>query len=148
MVTSAISRVSQDYLKAFNAHDIEKIVAHYTNDCMIESVGTGQVKRGPAELRKYYEEFFMAFPDAKMEFTNDFRCNDMSATEWVLSGTQKGKLLASAAFPELPPTNKKIAIKGATINLIRQDKIYKETDYWNMAAYMQQLGLMPASMPK
>jgi steroid delta-isomerase-like uncharacterized protein len=143
MVTTTITKLSQDYLNAFNSHDLEKMASYYTSDCTVESVGTGQVKRGMQEIKKYYQDFFTAFPDARMEFTNDFRCNDWSATEWMLTGTHKGMMPGNAGMPELPPTNKKISIKGTTINHIRNDKIMKETDYWNAVPWMQQLGVMP-----
>jgi steroid delta-isomerase-like uncharacterized protein len=143
MVMAAITKLSQDYMKAFNAHDIEKIQSYYTDDCMVENLGTGQVMHGVQDVKNYFLNFFSAFPDVQTEFTNDFRCNDWSATEWIMTGTHKGTLKGSGGMPDMPATNKKISVKGAMINHIHQDKIQKEIDYFNFMSVMQQLGMMP-----
>ncbi len=146
MVTTSLTKLSQDYLAAFNSHDMEKFLMFYTNDCVVEDIGLGQVYRGVQGVRKSYTDFFKAFPDVKMEFKTDFRSGDWSATEWVMTGTHKGDLPSQGNMPVIPATNKKISFRGATVSQWRGEKISREADYWNLATFMQQLGLMQ-SMP-
>jgi steroid delta-isomerase-like uncharacterized protein len=148
MVTTTVTRLSQDHMAAFNSHDLEKILSFYTSDCIIENIGLGKFSRGLQEVRKYYSDLFKAFPDIKIDFKTDIRLGDWSATEWVMTGTNTGIFPSVGNLPEIPATNKKIAYKGATINQLRSEKISRETDYWNMAALMQQLGLMQAMPAK
>lgn len=145
MVTTALTKLSQDYLAAFNAHDLEKFLTFYTDDCIVEDAGLGIIFRGLQELRKSYLDFFKAFPDIKMEFKNDFQSGDWAATEWTMNGTQKGNMAPVGNLPAVPATNKKINFKGATISHRRGSKISRETDYFNGATMMQQLGLIPAT---
>jgi hypothetical protein len=86
------------------------------------------------------------FPDIKMEFKTDFRSGDWAATEWTMTGTNKGNIAPIGNLPEVPATNKRMSFKGATIGQWRNNKIIRETDYYNPITMMQQLGLMP-SMP-
>ena len=148
MVTNTMTKLSQDYLAAFNSHDIEKFLSFYSNDCTIEDMGLGVTRHSMQETRKYYSDFFKAFPDIKMEFKTNFRSGDWSATEWVMTGTNKGNIPSMGNMPEIPATNKKINLRGATISQLRGDKISRETDYWNAATFMQQLGLMPSMSAK
>ncbi len=61
------------------------------------------------------------------------------AAEWVMSGTHTGK------SPELPPTGKKFSLIGSSIMQIRDGKISRQTDYWSMMSFLQQVGVMPAN---
>jgi steroid delta-isomerase-like uncharacterized protein len=141
MVT-AVSKISQEYLIAFNAQNIEKIISMAADDCLLESIGMGTVYHGQQELRGYYRDFFTAFPDVKMEFKSDFRSGDWSATEWEWTGTNSGKLTGGGNMPLTIVTGKKVTLKGATIVQYRNGKMARQTDYWNLVPFMQQLGLM------
>jgi steroid delta-isomerase-like uncharacterized protein len=143
MVTTSLTKLTQEFMTAYNSHDIEKIISLSTNDFTNEDVGAGIVYHGLLEERKYFSNLFTAFPDAKMEIKTDFRSGDWGAMEWVMTGTHKGTLAGSGSMPDIPATGKKVTIKGATINQYRGDKVTRGTDYWNMASFMQQLGLMP-----
>ncbi len=146
MVTTTLTKLSQDYLAAFNSHDMEKFLSFYASDCTVDDIGLGQVFHGQQEFRKSYENFFKGFPDIKMEFKMEIRSGDWSAGEWVMTGTHKGTIPSMGNMPELKATNKKISIRGATISQWRDNKIIRESDYWNGATFMMQLGLMP-NMP-
>jgi len=132
-------------MNAFNAHDNERILSLFTDDCMIEELGPGRTLHGKQELRKYNEDSFAAFPDVKLEFKTEFRAGDWAAYEWVMTGTHKGTITASKNMPAIPATNKKFTIRGATINQIRNDKVSQEHNYFDTASFMQQLGLMPST---
>lgn len=55
-----------------------------------------------------------------------------------MSGTHQGD------FPGLPATGKRFSgIRGATILEIVSGKIRRESDYWDAAAFMKQVGLLP-----
>jgi len=48
----------------------------------------------------------------------------------------------------IPATGKKFSFRGANIQEYRNDKIKRETDYWNMMTFLQQVGLAPSAPPK
>jgi len=54
-----------------------------------------------------------------------------------MSGTQKGD------FPGLPATgNRFSAIRAATIMELAGDRIRRNSDYWDAARFMKQVGLL------
>jgi steroid delta-isomerase-like uncharacterized protein len=131
----------EDYLAAWNSHDVEKIASFYTDDCVYEDVAMGVVNRGKEELKAFVRFSFAAFPDLKFERKPIFSAGDWSAREWVMSGTHTGDI------PGLPTTGKSFSIRGASISELHEGKIRQNTDYWNLASFLQQIGVMPAAPP-
>ena len=80
-----------------------------------------------------------AFPDFKMELTSGFTSGNWAGAEWTMSGTHKGDL------PGLPATNKAFSLRGSTICELRDGKIKRLSDYWDMVTFLKQTGVMPAS---
>jgi steroid delta-isomerase-like uncharacterized protein len=58
--------------------------------------------------------------------------------EWTMAGTHQGDL------PGLPATGRRFSLRGSAIVELRQGKIKRLTDYWDMATFMKQIGAMPA----
>jgi len=56
-----------------------------------------------------------------------------------MSSTQAGALRGL----EIPATGKGFSIRGASVTELHNGKISRNTDYWNLATMMQQLGAMP-----
>lgn len=130
---------TEDPVAALNSRDIEKFLSFYTDDCVYEDVAVGKVNHGKDELRNFYSDFFRMAPDVKFEEKIAIRSGDWLATEWVMTGTHSG------STPEIPATGKRFSIRGASIMQIRDGKISRESDYWNMASFLQQLGILPTS---
>jgi steroid delta-isomerase-like uncharacterized protein len=130
-----------DYLAAWNSHDVEKIPSFFTDDCVYEDVAIGAVNRGKEEVKAFASATFAAFPDFKIQRTSSFVAGGWRASEWIMSGTQTGDLLG------IPATGKSFSIRGASIIELHEGKIRRNSDYWNMASFLQQVGLMPAAPP-
>jgi steroid delta-isomerase-like uncharacterized protein len=59
--------------------------------------------------------------------------------EWTMSGTHQGDL------PGMPATGRSFSVRGATVLQLADGLISRNSDYWDMATLLGQLGLMPAS---
>jgi steroid delta-isomerase-like uncharacterized protein len=81
---------------------------------------------------------FTAFPDMNVELKTIFVAGDWAATESVMTATHTGD------FSMLPATGKSVSVRAASIFEIRGGKIKRNTNYFNMASMMQQLGVMPS----
>ena len=83
----------QSFADAFNAHDIEAIMSHMTDDCVFEASGgpdvDGQKFVGQAQVRKAFEDVFATFPDARWSNPRHFITGERGFTEWVFTGTKK-----------------------------------------------------------
>ena len=123
---------------AVNSRDMEKFLSFYTDDCVYEDLAVGKVNRGKDELRSFYSDSFRMAPDLKFEEKITFTSGDWAAAEWVMTGTHSG------STPEMPATGKRFSVRGASVMQIRDGKISRESDYWNMASLLQQVGILPA----
>ena len=132
-----VERMFEDYLAAWNAHDVEKIASFFTDDCVYEDVARGAVNRGKEELKAFVSAFFAAVPDVQFEVKSGFGAGDWAGSEWIMTGTRTG------AMPGIPATGKSFSIRGASITELQEGKIRRNTDYWNLASLLQQLGVMP-----
>jgi steroid delta-isomerase-like uncharacterized protein len=137
-----VERVFRDYLAALNSHDAERIASLWTEDGVLDDVASGQVTHGKKELKASFSDIFTAFPNVKWELKSFFSAGDRIAAEWVETGTQTGDWVG------IPATGKSYSIRGASLLELRKSKISRETYYWNLATFLQQLGLMPKTPSK
>ena len=102
-----------------------------------EDVTFGASSKGSDALRKFAAGTFDAFADLKFELKSRFVAADgkWGAMEWVWRGRQ------TKDFPSLPATNKPFQVRGATVVEFQDGKIGRDSDYWDLATYMKQVGL-------
>ncbi len=133
-------KFTDDYIKAWNSHDPNKILTFFTDNCIYEDLALGAVSHGKKELTAFINQVIYEFPDFKLELKSAFNAGDWVGSEWVMSGT-----FAKSANPALPATGKTFSVRGASIGQMKNGLISRNSDYWNMTAFLQQVGLMPAS---
>jgi steroid delta-isomerase-like uncharacterized protein len=139
MGTAEGTRVLDEWAAAWSAHDTEKLLSLYTEDCVYEDVAFSMVKHGKAALRALATGTFAAVPDFTVEVTARIVAETAGVMEWLLSGTHHGNL------PGMPATGKRFSgVRGATIVELQGDKIRRSADYWDTATFMRQVGLLPA----
>ena len=127
------------YLDAWNRHDGAAVASFFTPGGAYEDVALGQRAEGTEGIRKFVDDVAVEFSsDYVMTLGHRVVAEDGYAAEWTFSGTHDGH------HPMLPTTGKKYAIRGVSIGTIRDGKIVENRDYWDMAAFLGQVGLMPA----
>jgi steroid delta-isomerase-like uncharacterized protein len=137
MVVSGREHLLEDWATAWSSpNDADRLLSLFADDCTYEDVAMGVVCHNKDELRDFYNLVFSAFPDLKIELKTHFIADDQAGAEWVMTGTQNGDL------PALPATHKTCNIRAATIMELQGDKIRRNTDYWDMAAFLQQVGIL------
>jgi steroid delta-isomerase-like uncharacterized protein len=132
------NRAIQDWAAQWSAHNMERLLPLFTEDVVYEDVTMGVVNRGAAELRAFGEGFFSGFPDVTFELRSSFANGTSGGAEWVMRGTHKGDL------PGMRATGKRVEVRGASIFEFVGDRIRRCSDYWDMATFLKQLGLMPS----
>jgi steroid delta-isomerase-like uncharacterized protein len=141
MATSDLDRMLDDWAMAWSSaenNDPERVVALFANDCVFEDVTFGVVARGKEELRGFVNGAFAAIPDFKYRLTSRFAAGQWAAIEWVMSGTHTGD------FPGMPATGKRFSsVRGSSILELEAGKIRRQSDYWDAATFMRQVGLLP-----
>jgi steroid delta-isomerase-like uncharacterized protein len=140
MSTSLVEqqRAIREWAEHWSAHDLGRLLQLFSEDVVYEDVTLGVVNRGLVELRAFAEGFFSGFPDVTFELRSSFAAGTAGGAEWVMRGTHKGDL------PGMPATGKHIEVRGASIFEFAGHKIRRCSDYWDMATFLKQLGLMPS----
>ena len=99
----------------------------------------GSVALGPDGGLAVAKGFFDAFPDLVLERTHQYAASgDVSIIEFVATGTHTGPL------GDIPATGKTVRMTVCDVIEVKDGKIYREREYYDMMSMMQQLGLMPA----
>jgi steroid delta-isomerase-like uncharacterized protein len=135
-MATGVERVLDDWASAWSSRDPEKMLSLFTDDCVYEDVTFSVINRGKNELRAFAEGIFAGVPDFKIELTAKFVAGTCGGMEWVMSGTHKGD------FPGMPATGKRFSTRGVTILELQAGKIRRNSDYWDAAGVMRQVGLL------
>jgi steroid delta-isomerase-like uncharacterized protein len=139
MTTSDATRLIEAWAEAWSSpNGLERLASLLTDDCVYEDLGIGTVAHGKQELKAFFEAVFSAIPDFKIELTSRFRAGNWAGAEFTWSGTQTGD------FPGIPATNKYACVRGASVFELQGNKFKRCSDYWDMATYLRQAGLMPS----
>lgn len=142
MATPNIERLLDDWATAWSskeANDPELVLALFVDDCVFEDNTFGKVAHGKDELRSFVQDAFAAVPDFEYHVTRRYATSRRAVVEWVMSGTHKGDL------PGIPATGKRFAsVRGCTVLDLAAGKISRESDYWDAATFMREVGLLPS----
>jgi steroid delta-isomerase-like uncharacterized protein len=125
------------WAELLSSHDTDNFLSLFTGDCIYEDMAFGLVNHGTKELHDYIDGIFAAFPDFHIELKSRMVAGERGAMEWVMRGTHHGDL------PGLPATHKAFSIRGATIVEFDHERIRRNSDYWDVSAFLKQVGLMP-----
>ena len=136
MVTQQAT-VLQLYAAAWLKPDAATLASYYDGAGVYEDAGLGVRCEGKAAIREFLASMLQAFPDTKVEVIFTFEADGFAAAEWTMTGTQTGDL------PGLPATGRSFLVRGASIVEFAGDLIRRNTDYWDQASMLRQLGVLP-----
>jgi steroid delta-isomerase-like uncharacterized protein len=123
----------RDLDAAWASWDVERIISHFTDDCLYEDLAVGAAKRGKKEVSNSLREFSIGFPDVRVEFSGHCFSNDRLCFEWIMTGTH------SEDRPGRPATGKRISTRGVSVAEFTGGKIARQSDYYDMVTFLRQL---------
>jgi ketosteroid isomerase-like protein len=107
---------------AFNRHDLDAIMAFFTDDAIFESPRGpdpwGQRFEGKAAVREGLAKRFAGIPDVHYGDDNHFVAGDRGASEWTLSGTT-----ADGA---------RLEVRGCDLWTFRDGLVTKKDSFWKL----------------
>jgi ketosteroid isomerase-like protein len=116
--TTITEKFLQSFADAFNAHDVNAIMACMTDDCIFEASAGGEIDgekfTGQEAVRKAFENVFATFPDAHWGNAHHFISGNRGFSEWVFTGTKSdGSKVEVTGCDLFTFKNGKIAIKNS-----------------------------------
>jgi steroid delta-isomerase-like uncharacterized protein len=138
-------RLNEQNIAAWNAHNVDDLLALLSNNIVWHDVGNPEPFRGKEAVRPYVQSWFTAFPDMDAVVKNRVVTEDQVATEVEFTGTNTGPLQMAPGAPPIPATGKKVTGKGTYFMRIREGKVVEFHSYPDAAGLMMQLGLMPSA---
>jgi steroid delta-isomerase-like uncharacterized protein len=124
-------------VESWSAHDPVGVAALYAEDATVTDAG-GETATGRDAIAARAKQYMDAFPDLRFEVQSIEVDANTFTMEWRASGTNSGSLAG------MPATNKPVVVDGCDVGEFGDDGlIHRETDYWNEASMLRQLGLMP-----
>jgi len=140
--TTAIEQWSKEYNAAYESREMEKIMTFYAEDCTVEDLAGGSISKGKEEVRNSLRNVFEVLPDGTREIKSSFGSNDHLCIEWHQKGTYTGT-------PDgLPVRDKAISVRGVTVYELKEDKIKRQSSYYDLTTFMRQLGLSSDVLPE
>ena len=141
MLTADIASMIDEWAIAWSSsanNDPERLLALFASDGMYEDVTSGVVVRGEEDLRRYLIGAFATIPDFTFDVLRRFGDGSWAAIEWTMSGTHR------AEWAGMPATGRPFSsVRGTSILEVEAGKIRRQSDYWDKATVMKQVGLLP-----
>jgi steroid delta-isomerase-like uncharacterized protein len=139
---SAYRELLDHYVERYNAGDLDGVMDLYAEDAVqIMPDGTYE---GWSTVRERLAQELNAFSDIAHRVESFVEQGDAFADEWTFVGTHTGP----AQLPDgtqLPPTGKRVEIRGMEVVRVRDGKIVLNSLYYDNMAVAVQLGLVPES---
>ena len=127
------------YNAAWNAHDVDAIVAMHTEDSVFENHTTGDVTVGRDAIGRALAGIFRVFPDLAFEGRTQYIREDLVVQEWTARGTHEGKMTRSGV--EVEPTGRTVEYRGMDVIPIRDGLVARKDVYSDGVTLLRQLGL-------
>ena len=134
----------EHYVERYNAGDLETVMELYGDDA-VQLMPDGTFE-GRNAIRTRLARDLIACPDAAYTVGTFIEDGDTFADEWTFVGTHTGPFRL-ADGTELPPTGKRVEIKGMELVRVRDGKIVIDNLYYDNLAALVQLGLIPQGAP-
>ena len=139
MGISEITQVLKRETEAWNAHDADGVAACYAEDAKLYDVGLPEPLRGRAAIRDSVAAYLAAFSDFHaVNLGEPIVSGNRTAQEWKVTGTNDGELMGIA-----PTGNSATTYGCGTAEFGEDGLIHRAGNYWNGAAIMQQMGVLP-----
>lgn len=129
------------WVNAWNTHSIERVMESYSEDAEVRTPEAPSALRGKQAIRENVQGWLRSFPDVTADVEHSIVSGRDVALLCHFSGTNRGEIVLGPGR-SLPATNKKVEMPVAIFaTLDATGKIVRERDIYDVAGYLQQLGI-------
>ncbi len=132
------------YNAAWNAHDLDAIVAMHAPGMVFENHTAGEVAEGQA-VRDHIGRIFASWPDIAFEPRRLYVREDLVVQEWIASAThsqpmQRGDIVAE-------PSGRRIEWEGLDVIPFEDGLVARKDVYSDSVSILRQVGLLDDATP-
>ena len=143
LICQSFAQDPQEIIKAIgeaiNAHDVNKILSYFADDVVYEFIPSPQPMTTKEEIKKFFEDLFIVFPDYKTISEHALFSGNIAVTEHEVSQTLLGEWKSMG----IPPTGKGGVTKHIDVWEFEGGKIKHVRTYADMAQLLMVVGAMP-----
>src|SRR5439155_17531021 len=131
---SRCARIGQKWVDFWNAHDVTKAFDVFTEDIVYEDVPSGASASGDEEFRAFAQGFFDACPISSFELGQ----SACQGQQGFFERTCTARDSSGCNFPI--GTDKLFTVRGVAVIAIQGNRISRNSDFWDFATVLTQLG--------
>lgn len=119
----ADTQMLSDLVQAFNAHDLDRIMEFFVDDCVLE-MPTGRDPWGTqfvghAAVREGLAQRFAGLPDVHYGDDEHWGCGEHAVSKWLLTGTSL--------------SGESVTVRGCDLfDLASDGRIQRKDSYWKI----------------
>jgi steroid delta-isomerase-like uncharacterized protein len=129
------------YNDAWNAHDLDTIMAMHAPDMTFANHTAGESARGE-EVRAHIASIFETWPDIRFETQRLYVRDGMVAQEWTATATHSRTMRRGEIVAE--PTGERVEWAGADVIPFENGLVKRKDVYSDSVSILRQVGLLNA----
>ena len=127
------------YNEAWNAHDVDAIVAMHAPDMVFENHTAGESAQGEA-VRGHIEAIFETWPDIRFETRRLYARDGVVTQEWTATATHARTMRRGDLVAE--PTENRIEWRGVDVIPFENGLVKRKDVYSDSVSILRQVGLL------
>lgn len=136
-MSTNLTRLVEEHWQAWSAQDLGGVLACFAEDGVMEDAALQASFEGKVAIAAMAQRVFAAIPDLEWIPRRICLGGSIVAVEWTMTGTHQGDL------PHIGPgTGKPFCVDGMSIEKVRKGLVRQHRDYWDLATYQRQVGLL------
>jgi steroid delta-isomerase-like uncharacterized protein len=120
---------------------LDEVLDLVGEDAVAHVAGSPAPLTGRDGFRNFVTTYLTAFPDGRIIVDEQIAEGDMVASRWTGRGTNTGDLM------DITATGTQVTIEGISYTRIEDGKTRESWVIWDNLALMQQLGVVPDTIP-
>ena len=135
----ALERTIARYNEAWNAHDLDAIMAMHAPDMVFENHTAGETAEGEA-AREHIASIFETWPDIHFESRRTYVRDGLVVQEWTATATH-AKAMRRGEL-EAEPTGERVEWRGVDVIPFEDGLVKRKDVYSDSVSILRQVGLL------
>lgn len=127
---ASLRSVANQWIEAFNSHDVNAIVALYADDAELFDSGMKHPRRGRVEIERWFTSRFRTMPSIRYTPTGQIFEGERATVLWTTYG-RSPRLLGFYSRP--------FQVDGVSIFTFQDGRIQKQRGYYDHLSVLEQI---------